>query len=72
MRIAWSDDSGESITNSRALPGTRAFLHLDKVTGRRVFVNYDLKAVLQDIEPVGKRFDTEIGVPLARPKAAKH
>ena len=68
MRIAWSDDSGESITNSRALPGTRAFLHLDKVTGRRVFVNYDLKAVLQDIEPVGKRFDTEIGVPLARPR----
>jgi hypothetical protein len=70
--IYLSYGSGVSITNSRALPGTRTFLRLDRVAGRRVFVNCDLKAAAQAIEPVGKRFDTVIGVPVATPQAAKH
>jgi hypothetical protein len=67
--VALHNGSGVSITNSRALPGTATFLSLDKVTGRRVFVNYDLKAAAQAIAPPGLRFDTEIGVP--RTSAAK-
>ena len=55
-----------SITNSRAMPGTRVFLHLDRVTGRRVFVNYDLKAAGVAIDPATLRFDTEVGAKVAR------
>ena len=69
--IALSNGSGVSITNSRALPGTRVFLQLDKVTGRRVFVNYDLKGAALAIEPASLRFYTEIGAPW-RVKTVKH
>jgi hypothetical protein len=64
--ISLKNGSGVSITNSRALPGTKTFLSLDKVAGRRVFVNYDLKAAAQAIVPAGMRFDTQIGVPAAK------
>lgn len=70
--ISLSDGSGVSITNSRALPGTHTFLYMDKVTGRRIFVNYDLKAAAQAIEPANLRFDTEIGVPATKPRAVTH
>lgn len=53
--------AGVAITNSRAAPGTRTFLQLDKVSGRRVFVNYDLCGAARVIAPVGQRFDTQIG-----------
>jgi hypothetical protein len=55
-----------------ALPGTRAFLHLDKVAGRRVFVNYDLKGASQTIEAANLRFDTEIGVAAVRQHPVKN
>ena len=64
-----SNGSGVSITDSRALPGTRVFLHLEKVTNRRVFVNYDLRGAAVGIEPANLRFDTEIG---AASHAVKH
>ena len=68
--IFLSNGSGVSITNSRALPGTRTFLHLEKVSGRRVFVNYDLSGAAVAIEPLSSRFDTEVGVPTVRRKVA--
>jgi hypothetical protein len=61
-----------SITDSRALPGTLAFLHLNKVTDRRVFVNYDLKGASQAIEPANPRFDMENGVPAVRQHPVTH
>jgi hypothetical protein len=64
--ISLSAGSGVSITNSRALPETRVFLHLDRVTGRRVFVNYDLKAAGLAIDPATLRFVTEVGAKVAR------
>ena len=70
--IALSDGAGVSITNSRALPGTHTFLSMDRVTGRRVFVNYDLKSAAQAIDPENLRFDTEIGVPPAKKRAGTH
>lgn len=70
--ISLSVGSGVSITNSRALPGTHTFLSMDRVAGRRVFVNYDLKGAAQAIEPANLRFDTEIGVPVAKPHAMTH
>jgi Glycosyl hydrolases family 28/Pectate lyase superfamily protein len=70
--IALSNGSGVSITNSRALPGTRVFLQLDKVTGRRVFVNYDLKGAALAIEPASQRFYTQIGAPVCRAQTVKH
>lgn len=57
--IALKDGSGVSITNSRAMPGTRLFLQLDHVHGRRVFVNYDLSAAAQEIAPANQRFKTQ-------------
>ena len=62
--IYLSNGSGVSITNSRAMPVTRAFLHLNNVNERRVFVNYDVKGALQIIEPSTLRFDTQIGAPV--------
>jgi hypothetical protein len=67
--IALKDGSGVAITNSRAMPGTTTFLQLDKVEGRRVFVNYDLSGAGKAIAPADKRFDVEIGVP--KPKTAQ-
>ena len=64
--ISLENGSGVSITNSQALPGTQTFLTLEKVTGRRVFVNYDIKSAAQAIAPPGMRFDMQIGVPAAR------
>ena len=51
--------SGVSITNSRATAGTQTFLQLDRVLGRRVFVNYDLGGAVRAIAPAGLRFDTQ-------------
>jgi Pectate lyase superfamily protein len=59
--IFLKDGFGVSITNSRAMPITRAFVHLDHVTDRRVFVNYDVKSAIKVIEPAGLHFDTEVG-----------
>jgi hypothetical protein len=66
------DGSGVSITNSRALAGTRTFLQMDKVTDRRVFVNYDLKGAAKVIAPADARFATQIGVavPVRKPAGA--
>jgi hypothetical protein len=61
--------SGVSITNSRALPGTRAFLQVDHVSDRRVFVNYDLAAAAIAIVPTTERFDVQLPAsPTARTK----
>jgi hypothetical protein len=59
--IALKDGSGVTITNSRAMPGTSTFLNLDHVTGRRVFVNYDVSGARTIIQPATARFDTQIG-----------
>jgi len=69
--ISLSAGSGVSITGSRAMPETRVFLHLDRVTARRVFVNYDLKAAGVAIDPATLRFDTEVGARVSRKKPAK-
>jgi hypothetical protein len=58
--------SGVSITNSRAMPGTRIFLEMDKVQERRVFANYDLGGAERFILPAGSRFDTQIGIPVSK------
>jgi hypothetical protein len=58
--ISLENGAGVAITNSRATPGTQTFLQLDKVTGRRVFVNYDLSGAAKVIEPSNQRFDTQI------------
>jgi hypothetical protein len=65
--IHLQNGTGVSITNSRAMPGTQTFLTLDKVEGRRVFVNYDLSGAARAIEPANMRFDTQIGA-----RAGKH
>jgi hypothetical protein len=66
--ISLINGTGVAITNSRAMPGTNAFLQLDKVDGRRVFVNYDLKGAAKVIVPATSRFDTQIGVPVVARK----
>jgi len=67
--ISLANGTGVAITNSRATPGTRTFLELNKVDGRRVFVNYDLKAAAKVIVPATQRFDTQIGVPATAPRS---
>ena len=64
--IYLQNGSGVSITNSRATPGTRAFLHLEGVKGRRVFVNYDLSGAARAIEPAEGPFAVQLGVPAKR------
>ena len=64
--IYLKNGSGVSITNSRAMPGTRTFLQLDRVQDRRVFVNYDLRDAATAIAPADQRFDTQIGVPTTK------
>jgi hypothetical protein len=59
--------SGLAVTNSRALPGTLTFLELDKVTGRRVFVNYDLSGAAKIIAPADQKFDVQVGAPTKKP-----
>jgi hypothetical protein len=61
--IALARGAGVAITNSRAAAGTDTFLHLDQVTGRRVFVNYDLSGARTILAPSGQRFDTQTGIP---------
>ena len=68
--ISLVDGTGVAVTNSRAMPGTHTFLQLDKVDGRRVFVNYDVKAAAKVIAPATMRFDTQIGVPATVGKPA--
>jgi len=68
--ISLVNGTGVAVTNSRAMPGTRTFLQLDKVDGRRVFVNYDVKAAAKVIAPPTMRFDTQIGVPAVVHKPA--
>jgi hypothetical protein len=64
--LALADGTGVAITNSRAMPGTTIFLQMDKVEGRRVFVNYDLSGAAKAIAPVNQPFDVQIGVPRAK------
>jgi Glycosyl hydrolases family 28 len=59
--ISLHQGAGVSITNSGALPGTRTFLQLDDVRDRNVFVNYGTHNAKTIIEPVGLRFDTQLG-----------
>jgi hypothetical protein len=61
--------SGVAITNSRASPGTSTFLQLDNVQDRRVFVNYDLSAAKQILDPAGQSFTTQSGLPKTQSKA---
>ena len=71
--LALVNGTGVAITNSRAMPGTTTFLQMEKVEGRRVFVNYDLGEAAKAIVPADQKFDVEIGVakatvkPVARP-----
>lgn len=64
--IFLQNGSGVSITNSRAAPGTRIFLQLDKVQDRRVFANYDLRGAARFVVPADQRFDTQLGIPLSK------
>jgi hypothetical protein len=57
--IDLENGAGVSITGSRAMPGTQTFLHLDAVTDRRVFVNYDLSGAKEVVDPKDTRFDTD-------------
>jgi len=68
--ISLQHGSGVSITNSRAMPGTQTFLHLDKAQDRRVFVNYDLSGAAKIIAPPDQRFDTQIGITTSKRKLA--
>jgi hypothetical protein len=68
--ISLQNGAGVSIANSRATPGTRTFLQLDKVEDRRVFVNYDVSAAAKVIAPADQRFDTQIGGPATKAKPA--
>jgi hypothetical protein len=68
--IFLQNGSGVSLTNSRATPGTLTFLQLDKVTDRRVFVNYDVSAAAKAIAPADQRFATQIGIAPTKPKSA--
>jgi hypothetical protein len=68
--ISLQDGAGVSITNSRAMPGTRTFLQLDGVKDRRVFVNYDVSGATTVIAPADQRFDVQVGAPAAKPKPA--
>lgn len=61
--ISLQDGSGVAITDSRASTGTQTFLQLDKVTGRRVFVNYDLSGAKKIVAPPDQHFDTQISLP---------
>jgi hypothetical protein len=67
--IALHNGSGVAITNSRASPGTSTFLQLDNVQDRRVFVNYDLSAAKQILDPAGQSFTTQSGLPKTQSKA---
>ena len=69
--IHLENGSGVSITNSRAMPGTRTFLQMNQVEGRRVFVNYDLSGAANAIDPPGDTFDTQIGAPIFKRRPAK-
>jgi Glycosyl hydrolases family 28 len=64
--IALQHGTGVAITNSRATTGTQTFLSLDKVSDRRVFVNYDLSGAAKIITPSDQRFHTQIGAPAKR------
>jgi hypothetical protein len=68
--ISLVNGTGVSVTNSRAMPGTRTFLQLNKVADRRVFVNYDVKAAAKLIDPPAMRFETQIGAPATAHKPA--
>ena len=70
--ILLMNGSGISITNSRALPGTRVFTQMDKVLDRRVFVNYDLSGAAKVIVPPDMRFDTQIALPSAKARPSSH
>jgi hypothetical protein len=61
--VSLHNGSGVSITNSRALPGTLTFLELDKVTGRRVFANYDVMEASKIIVPADQKFEVQLGPP---------
>lgn len=67
--IFLQNGSGVSITNSRAMPGTRTFLQLDRVRGRRVFMNYDLTAATRIIVPSKERFTMQLERPSHLPQA---
>jgi len=66
--VSLHNGSGVTIANSRATPGTRTFLQLEKVKDRRVFVNYDMSGAARVITPPSQRFDTQIGVPASKRK----
>jgi hypothetical protein len=66
--VSLQNGSGVTIANSRATPGTRTFLQLEKVKDRRVFVNYDMSGAARVITPPSQRFDTQIGVPASKRK----
>jgi hypothetical protein len=53
------------------MPGTRTFLQMNQVEGRRVFVNYDLSGAANAIDPPGDTFDTQIGAPIFKRRPAK-
>ena len=56
--LSFSNGAGLSITGSTAAPGTATFLKLTNVTDRFAFVNYDLTAAKQIIEPRTATFHT--------------
>jgi Glycosyl hydrolases family 28 len=68
--IFLADGSGVAITNSRATPGTRIFLELNKVIDRRTFVNYDLSGATKVLVPADQRFNTQIGVSRTQDKTS--
>jgi Glycosyl hydrolases family 28/Pectate lyase superfamily protein len=49
--LSFSNGSDLSVTGSTAAPGTATFLKLNGVTDLRSFVNYDLSAAKQAVEP---------------------
>ncbi len=68
--ISLHNGSGVAITNSRATPGASTFLQLDNVQDRRAFVNYDLGAAKQILDPANQSFTTQIGLPKTQSKPA--
>jgi len=59
--VVLKDGSGLSVRNCVASPGTGTFLSLDRVTGRRSFLNNDLSNAEIALSPAPSRFEVSSG-----------
>ncbi len=69
----FANGSGLSITNSKAAPGTDAFVRINNVNDRRTFVNYETSEAKTVLDPPTATFKRTFGLraPTAQPAAVK-